>query len=71
MTWRALSISPSWQDSLSYKDSLDVASNILHRPHSELARMSRNLALEMVRVTESAAVAGARWMGKVIRVQFT
>ena len=26
--------------------------------------MDRNLALELVRVTESAALASARWMGK-------
>lgn len=29
-----------------------------------LSRTTRNLALEMVRVTESAAVAAARWLGK-------
>ena len=29
-----------------------------------LSSVNRNLALEMVRVTESAAVAAARWLGK-------
>ena len=31
---------------------------------ASLSRTNRNLALEMVRVTESAAVAAARWLGK-------
>jgi fructose-1,6-bisphosphatase II len=32
--------------------------------HKMLSSVNRNLALEMVRVTESAAVAAARWLGK-------
>ena len=55
LTRRALSISPWWQDSLSYKDSLDAANTAvvnMHRlgPPSGLTRVSRNLALEMVRI---------------------
>ena len=44
-------------------------SDVLHGPHDNnrdrlLSSVNRNLALEMVRVTESAAVAAARWLGK-------
>ena len=45
-------------------------SDVLHGPRTDASRdrllssVNRNLALEMVRVTESAAVAAARWLGK-------
>ena len=45
-------------------------SDVLHGPGTNSSRdrllssVNRNLALEMVRVTESAAVAAARWLGK-------
>ena len=44
-------------------------SDVLHGPRDDnrdrlLSSVNRNLALEMVRVTESAAVAAARWLGK-------
>ena len=46
-----------------------VSNHIVHQISTEpstgtLASCNRNLALEMVRVTESAAVAAARWLGK-------
>jgi hypothetical protein len=43
-------------------------SDVLHGTNASrdrlLSSVNRNLALEMVRVTESAAVAAARWLGK-------
>ena len=47
----------------------EALSDVLHGPHDNnrdrlLSSVNRNLALEMVRVTESAAVAAARWLGK-------
>ena len=47
----------------------EALSDVLHCPHDNnrdrlLSSVNRNLALEMVRVTESAAVAAARWLGK-------
>ena len=47
----------------------EALSDVLHGPRDDnrdrlLSSVNRNLALEMVRVTESAAVAAARWLGK-------
>ena len=33
-------------------------------PHTGYERPDRNLALELVRVTEAAALAGGRWVGR-------
>ena len=35
-----------------------------HRPSSDAAPPDRNLALELVRVTEAAALQAARWVGR-------
>ena len=47
----------------------EALSDVLRGPRDDnrdrlLSSVNRNLALEMVRVTESAAVAAARWLGK-------
>ncbi len=42
----------------------DPEFNRAARARSDLVTMERNLALELVRVTEAAALASARWMGK-------